>query len=35
VLVLGAVLGADALYHRTDAYRNGNRLFYREARAAA
>jgi hypothetical protein len=32
VLVLGAVLGAYALYHRTDAYRNGNRLFYRDGR---
>jgi hypothetical protein len=32
VLVLGAVLGAYALYHRTEAYRNGNRLFYRDGR---
>jgi hypothetical protein len=28
-LVLGATGAAYALYHRTDAYRHGNRLFYR------
>jgi hypothetical protein len=32
VLVLGAIGAAYALYHRTDAYRNGNRLFYRAGR---
>ena len=32
VLVLGAAAVACALYHRTDAYRNGNRLFYRDGR---
>jgi len=32
VLALGATVVAYALYHRTDAYRNGNRLFYRAGR---
>ncbi len=31
-LALGAVGVAYALYHRTGAYRNGNRLFYRDGR---
>lgn len=32
VLALAATGAAYALYHRTDAYRNGNRLFYRDGR---
>jgi deazaflavin-dependent oxidoreductase (nitroreductase family) len=32
LLALGATAAAYALYHRTDAYRHGNRLFYREGR---
>jgi deazaflavin-dependent oxidoreductase (nitroreductase family) len=32
VLILGAAGGAYALYHRTDAYRHGNRLFYGDGR---
>jgi len=32
VLIVAAAGAAYALYHRTDAYRNGNRLFYREGR---
>ncbi len=32
VLALGATCAAYALYHRTGAYRNGNRLFYRGGR---
>jgi hypothetical protein len=32
---IGSVAVAYALYHRTDAYRHGNRLFYREGRPNA
>jgi deazaflavin-dependent oxidoreductase (nitroreductase family) len=32
VVVLGVTGAAYALYHRTEAYRRGNRLFYREGR---
>ena len=32
VLVLGLAGAAYALYHRTDAYRRGNSLFYRDGR---
>jgi hypothetical protein len=32
VLTLGATALAYALYHRTDAYRRGNRLFYADGR---
>ena len=32
VLALGATVLAYALYHRTDAYRRGNRLFYSDGR---
>jgi hypothetical protein len=32
VLALGATVFAYALYHRTDAYRRGNRLFYADGR---
>jgi len=32
VLALGGIVLAYALYHRTDAYRRGNRLFYSDGR---
>lgn len=32
LLALGALAGAYGLYLRSDAYRNGNRLFYRDGR---